>query len=67
MRERHEVKKSKRTKSERGREPQKLKQNQMRIVQSEQLCIATAVMCSYMVWGAVFGARVVGVVSETDV
>lgn len=57
MRKKNEVKKS---------EGQSQKENQIRTVQSEQLCVATTVICSYMVWGAVFGARVVGVVSETD-
>lgn len=49
----------------RKREPERVMLNQIRNVQFERLCVATNMLLYGL--GGVFGARVVGVVSETDV
>lgn len=48
----------------RRKRPQKVKLNQIRNVQFEELCIANMPLYGL---GAVFGAMGIGVVSETDV
>lgn len=55
-----------REKVRKKKEPQSGKLNRIRNVQFERLCIATN-MLLYGLGGALLGARVVGVVSETDV